>query len=212
MNPDVFFKNFELLADAPNGVQKLREMILQLAVMGKLVEQNLKDEPASILIEKIRVEKKRLVKEEKIREIKISPTLDITEIAYELPQGWEWCRWNDISMQIGDLDHKMPLECEEGIPYVSPKDFYDNNGINFITAKKISRDDFERLRQKIQPEKNDIIFPRYGTIGENRFVVTENEFLASYSCAVIKSMNEMMEPKYSYYYSLSPLIKSEIIT
>ena len=204
-------ENFDLLYDNPENVEKLRKAILQLAVQGKLVEQNPEDEPASVLIEKIQVEKKRLVKEGKIREIKISPPLDITEIAYELPQGWEWCRWNDISMQIGDLDHKMPLECEEGIPYVSPKDFYDNNGINFITAKKISREDFERLRQKIQPEKNDIIFPRYGTIGENRFVVTENKFLASYSCAVIKSMNEMMEPKYSYYYSLSPLIKSEII-
>ena len=211
MNPDVFFKNFELLADAPNGVQKLRELILQLAVMGKLVPQDPNDEPASVLREKIKERKEKLAKEGKINEIKVSRPLDTAEIVYELPQGWEWCRWNDVSMQIGDLDHKMPLECDDRIPYVSPKDFYDKNEINFTTAKKISREDFEKLRQKIQPEKNDIIFPRYGTIGENRFVVTENEFLASYSCAIIKNMNEIMEPKYSYYYSLSPLVKSEII-
>lgn len=70
MNPDVFFENFELLADAPNGVQKLREMILQLAVMGKLVPQDPNDEPASMLFEKIEAEKKILVKGSNARDSK----------------------------------------------------------------------------------------------------------------------------------------------
>ncbi|WP_054864604.1 hypothetical protein [Methanosarcina barkeri] len=65
MNPDVFFENFELLADAPNGVQKLRELILQLAVMGKLVPHDPNDEPASILVERIKTEKKKLNKKRK---------------------------------------------------------------------------------------------------------------------------------------------------
>lgn len=64
MKPDVFFENFELLADAPNGIQKLREMILQLAVMGKLVEQGPNDEPASVLLQKIKAEKEKLGKKE----------------------------------------------------------------------------------------------------------------------------------------------------
>ncbi|MEA5511301.1 hypothetical protein VB715_16125 [Crocosphaera sp. UHCC 0190] len=52
-----FFNHFELLADAPNGVQKLRELILQLAVQGKLVPQDENDEPAAILLETIKTEK-----------------------------------------------------------------------------------------------------------------------------------------------------------
>ena len=71
MNPDVFFKNFELLADAPNGVQKLRELILQLAVMGKLVPQDPNDEPASVLLEKIKAEKRSLLRKEKLKESKL---------------------------------------------------------------------------------------------------------------------------------------------
>jgi type I restriction enzyme S subunit len=63
MTIDTFFAHFGHLADAPNGVQKLRELILQLAVQGKLVPQDPDDEPASVLLERIEAEKKRLVKE-----------------------------------------------------------------------------------------------------------------------------------------------------
>ena len=62
MRLETFFNNFELLADAPNGVQKLRELILQLAVQGKLVPQDSTDEPASVLLEKIGVEREQIVK------------------------------------------------------------------------------------------------------------------------------------------------------
>ena len=67
MKLDTFFDNFGLLADAPNGVPKLREMFLQLAVQGKLVPQDPKDEPASVLLEKIKAERERLIKEKQIR-------------------------------------------------------------------------------------------------------------------------------------------------
>ena len=63
MNLETFFNHFELFADAPNAVQKLRELILQLAVQGKLVPQNPDDEPASVLLEKIKQEKERLVRD-----------------------------------------------------------------------------------------------------------------------------------------------------
>jgi len=63
MELETFFEQFELLADAPNGVQKLRQLILQLAVQGKLVPQDPNDEPAEVLLERIEAQKKRLVKE-----------------------------------------------------------------------------------------------------------------------------------------------------
>ena len=68
-----FIKEFGLLADAPNGVQKVREMILQLAVQGKLVPQDPNDEPASVLLDKIVTEKAGLIKEGKIRKGKPLP-------------------------------------------------------------------------------------------------------------------------------------------
>ena len=66
MTPETFFEHFALLADAPNGVQKLRKMILQLAVQGKLVPQDPEDEPADVLLEKIReAEKEQQVSKRK---------------------------------------------------------------------------------------------------------------------------------------------------
>ena len=92
MNLDILFENFEMLADAPNGVPKLREMILQLAVRGKLVPQDPSDKPASVLLEEIRTKKERFIKEKKIKKTK--PILPITpdEIPHELPGSWEWTK------------------------------------------------------------------------------------------------------------------------
>jgi type I restriction enzyme S subunit len=79
--------NLPLLAGAPNGIKKLRELILELAVRGKLVPQDPNDEPASELLKRITEEKARLVAEGKIKKAK--PTnADLTEISYEIPSTW----------------------------------------------------------------------------------------------------------------------------
>jgi type I restriction enzyme S subunit len=96
MKIEMFFDNFELLTDAPNTVAKLREIILQLAVCGKLLPQNLSDEPASVLLKKIKAEKENLVKEKKIREEKNLLKIKKDEIAYEVPQTWVLVRIGDV--------------------------------------------------------------------------------------------------------------------
>lgn len=104
----------------------------------------------------------------------------------ELPEGWEWVKFKDVCYKIGDIDHKMPKTTPTGYPYVSTKDFTDDLKISFANAKFISHEDYLALSRKIKPEKGDIIFPRYGTIGKNVLIDFDKEFLVSYSCAVIK--------------------------
>jgi type I restriction enzyme S subunit len=128
----------------------------------------------------------------------------------QLPEGWEWQTFQNVCNKIGDIDHKMPKSVPTGFPYVSTKDFTDDLKISFEKVKYIDKDDYLTLSRKIKPEKEDIIFPRYGTIGKNIFVDFEKEFLVSYSCAVIKPNKEIIIPKYIYYYSLSPQIEDEI--
>lgn len=100
MNPQTFFDHFERLTDAPNTVARLRELILQLAVQGKLVEQNERDESASILLEKIKADKTRLIKEKKIGVDELLPTIEADDQPFGLPIGWQWVHLNQITNTI----------------------------------------------------------------------------------------------------------------
>ena len=92
----MLLSNLNLLATAPGGVAKLRELILTLAVQGKLVPQDSADEPASVLLQKIRAEKDRLIAEGKIKRDKPLAAIAEGEKQFELPTQWEWVRLIDL--------------------------------------------------------------------------------------------------------------------
>ena len=79
-----------------HGIKKLRELILELAVRGKLVLQDACDEPASVLLENIAKEKKRLIQEGLIKKERSLPEISDDEKSFALPNGWEWSRLQDV--------------------------------------------------------------------------------------------------------------------
>jgi type I restriction enzyme, S subunit len=93
-------KHFDLAFSAPNGVQKLRELILTFAMQGKLVPQDPNDQPASELLKQISTEKQRLVKEGIIKQQQLPP-IKPQEVSYKLPEGWEWVRLGEITNYNG---------------------------------------------------------------------------------------------------------------
>lgn len=82
-------KHFDTAFASPDGIKKLRELILTLAMQGKLVLQDLSDQPAGELLKEIEAEKQLLVKEGKIKKTKPLPLVTEEEKLYSLPQGWE---------------------------------------------------------------------------------------------------------------------------
>lgn len=98
---DLLEKHFETAFAAPDGIAKLRELILTLAMQGKLVEQDPNDPPASALLKEIEAEKQRLIKEGKIKKPRPLPPIKPEEVPYELPQGWEWVRIREICHDWG---------------------------------------------------------------------------------------------------------------
>lgn len=91
-------RHFEIALETPDGINKLRELILSLAMKGKLVPQDLNDQPANELLKEIEAEKKKLIKEGKVKKQEPLPPIKPDEIPYELPDSWEWVRLNNYGI------------------------------------------------------------------------------------------------------------------
>lgn len=97
----VLEKYFDTAFDAPDGIKKLRELILTLAMQGKFVSQDPNDQPARELLKEIEQEKQKLIKESKIKQIKPISKIKKNEIPYELPESWQWVRLSEIAEYNG---------------------------------------------------------------------------------------------------------------
>ncbi|WP_193087924.1 restriction endonuclease subunit S [Advenella sp. FME57] len=134
-------KHFDTAFAAPDGIKKLRELILTLAMQGKLVQQDPNDTPASELLKEIAVEKLRLVQEGKIRKLNSLPPVTEEEKLYALPQGWEWVRLGTLaSYKYGKTPpSKNPMYwmSNGGFPWISISDL-PIRGYLTKTAKTVS--------------------------------------------------------------------------
>jgi type I restriction enzyme S subunit len=121
-------EHFDTLFTTEESIDQLKQTILQLAVMGKLVPQDPNDEPAAKLLERIAEEKAQLIKEKKIKKQKALPPIADDEKPFELPTGWEWCRLGSL-MNLISGQHLKPTEysdtpLENGNPYITgPAEF-----------------------------------------------------------------------------------------
>lgn len=179
MKPGVFFENFELLADAPNGIQKLRELILQLAVMGKLVEQDPNDEPANALIERIKVKKKRDTKGKDEDESKVSQIVENEQLS--LPPSWFLVRLGDLIYSIigGGTPSKRNSDYWEGeIPWASVKDLGKGKYLEH-TIDKINEEGIRQSSTNLIPKGRIIVCTRMGLgkIAINKIDVAINQDL-----------------------------------
>ena len=160
---------------------ELRQSILQAAVQGNLVPQNLHDEPASELIKRIRQEKARLVKEGKIKKEKPLPSITENEILYDLPDGWVWCRLSDLVSFYDNSIRRGPfgsaIRKDMFVPYSDDvyKIYEQGNAImktvNYGTYY-ISKEQYSKLKSfAVIP--GDIIISCAGTLGET-FVIPDD--------------------------------------
>jgi type I restriction enzyme S subunit len=118
--------HFDVLLDRPEAVDALEQTILQLAVRGLLVPQDPTDEPASVLLQKIRIEKDHLIAQGKIKRDKPLPPITDEEKPFELPAGWEWVRLNALLQKIG----------AGGTP-LGGREVYVSSGVKFLRSQNV---------------------------------------------------------------------------
>ena len=159
------------------NTKALRQKILDLAIHGKLVPQDPNDEPASVLLERIKAEKERLIKEGKIKRTKRSKAAcDKPHYPYELPKGWEWCKLDDLAFyKKGPFGSSLTKSMFVSKGDDTYKVYEQKNAIQkdcTLGTYYISKEKYESLSGfAIQPF--DIIVSCAGTIGET-YVLPQN--------------------------------------
>lgn len=166
-------------------IEILRQSILQQAVEGKLCEQDPNDEPASVLLEKIKAEKERLIAEKKIKKQKPLPPISEEEKTFDLPKGWEWCRLGELVTSVTDGPHYSPEYHDKGIPFISGRNI-TLKGIDFSTTKFISPQLHEELSKRCRPETGDILYTKGGETGKAVVNDIDFEFNVWVHVAVLK--------------------------
>jgi type I restriction enzyme S subunit len=109
-------RHFDLIAQAPGGVARLRELILTLAVQGKLVPQDPSDEPASELLKKIRSEKDRLIADKKLKREKDEPALTGNALPFDLPETWAWVALGEVIDIVRGITFPATQKTREAAP------------------------------------------------------------------------------------------------
>ncbi|GJI91741.1 restriction endonuclease subunit S [Duganella hordei] len=120
-------QHFDTIFSTPEGIQKLRDLILTLAMHGKLVPQDPSDLSAGELLKDINVEKKRLVKEGKIKTPKPLPEIALDDVPFTLPKGWRWVRLGTVGNifngnSINAAEKESKYAGVKGLPYIATKD------------------------------------------------------------------------------------------
>ena len=163
---------FDILFTTESSVDQLKQTILQLAVMGKLLLQDKNDSPAEKLLEKISIEKAHLVKIGKIKKQKKPSLLAPEDEPFRLPSGWAWCSLLELcTLENGDRSKNYPnksMLVETGIPFVNAGDL-ENGYISEKANSFITEERYEILNSgKFQ--NGDILFCLRGSLGKSAIV------------------------------------------
>jgi type I restriction enzyme S subunit len=180
-------QHFELLSTAPGGVVKLRELILALAVQGKLVPQDPRDEPASELLKKIRAEKDRLIAAGKLKREKPLAPIGDEEAPFDLPSAWTWARLGQVTKKITDGTHHSPANFPSGdFKYLSAKNI-KSWGIDLSDVTYVPAAIHNEIYSRCDPVLGDILFIKDGaTTGVLTINTLDEPFSLLSSVGVIK--------------------------
>ncbi|QSX39779.1 restriction endonuclease subunit S [Shewanella cyperi] len=204
--------HFDTLFTTEASIDALKQTILQLAVMGKLVPQASREarnspdyEPAAKLLERIAAEKARLVKEKKIKKDKPLPAITEDEKPFPIPEGWAFAYMQDLCSLITDGTHQTPKYTDRGRPFVSAQCV---KPFRFMPefCRYVSEEHYQLYIKSRKPEFGDILLSRVGAgIGEAAVIDTDLEFAIYVSTGLLKPHRNAVYSKYLAIWLNSPI-------
>ena len=202
-NLETVFTNFDKIIKTKEDIKDIRNLILSLAIKGKLVEQNQDDEKASELIKRIKAEKQRLIDEKVIKKEKPLPPIEDEEIPFDIPNNWEWVRLGELGniFNGNSINEKVKKEKYEDIPnglnYIATKDIvYPTSIINYNNGIKIP---FEELNKFRIAHKNSVLICSEGGSAGKKIGITEEDICFGNKLYALESFSEELDNKYIFY-------------
>ena len=209
-----------------NFPEQLKKSILQLAVQGKLVPQDPADEPASILLERIRAEKERLIMEGKIKRDKNESVIfrrdnshyekhgktEVCieeEIPFDVPETWQWARLSTICSIITDGEHKTPRRVSsfQGYYLLSARNIRDGSlsldDVDFVDAAE-----YENISRRCNPQKNDVLISCSGSVGRVCRIEDNKNYVMVRSAAMVSPL--FVNSEFLMYSLQSGIVQAQI--
>ncbi|KKO47982.1 hypothetical protein VT06_13895 [Arsukibacterium sp. MJ3] len=188
------------------GIKKLRELILELAVRGKLVPQDPNDEPANELLKRIATEKEALVKAGKLKKQKPFLPISDEEKPFELPVGWEWSRLGSLGWLTSSSRVHQKDWTSTGIPFYRTREIVSLCKFGSVENELfISEELYQTLTETgTTPETNDVMLTGVGTIGVPYLVNQQDKFYFKDASVLIFKNVYNIEPEFFLHFFKSP--------
>jgi type I restriction enzyme S subunit len=185
-------------------VKQLRQAFLRDAMQGKLVPQDPNDEPASVLLEKIKTEKEKLIAAKVIKEGKLQEAETLEELLFDIPSHWLWCTLDSICKNITDGTHQTPTYTKTGRMFLSAQNV---KPFKFMPEehKFVSEEAYQGYIKNRKPERGDLLIGRVGAgIGETAVIDQDLDFCIYVSLGLVQPFKDFVDSNYLAYVFNSP--------
>lgn len=202
--------NFDIIFTTEQSIEALKQTILQLAVMGKLVSQNPDDEPASVLLESVEQDKQTLIKDKILKRTKPLPTINNDDIDFDLPKNWSYQRLGNLLKKLGSGSTPrggQSAYVSEGIPFLRSQNVW-NYGLSTDDIAFIDEDTHKRMSNTVVYPGDILLNITGASLGRCAiFPDTYDEANVNQHVTIIRLIEDEMTP-YIYLCLKSPLLQS----
>lgn len=193
--------HFDTLFTTEPSIDKLKQTILQLAVMGRLVEQNDEDEPAEELLNQLSADRQTWLQENASSDpecrtmLKKLSKLHSPALPYSLPNGWKAAHLIQVSRMLVDCHNKTAPYVENGIPIIRTSNIRERRFV-FDELKYVDRETYEYWSRRCPPQPQDIIFTREAPMGEAAIIPEGATWCLGQRTMLIRPMHEYINNRY----------------
>jgi len=191
----------------------MQKSILQMAIQGKLVPQDVSEGTGEELYRQIQAEKQKLIKAGKIKKDRRTDAMDtpqIDDVPFDIPESWKWVYLGSILNKLTDGTHKTPKYATNGVKFVSVKDM-SSGVLSLENTKYITTSEHEELFKRCDPVRGDMLLSKVGTTGVPAIVDTDEPFSLFVSVALLKYSHSYIDEAFLYYLLKSPLVQMQAI-